>query len=65
MKLTLNAGEHEGFVLSTWINDFKWCPAFLVDGILIPILETSLTFKVHVEKIEKETVPIGDGTIRT
>ena len=64
-KLTLNATKSEGCFFSTWTNDAKWSPVLLVDGISIPhkknprllgaILDTSLTLKAHVDKIEADT----------
>ena len=53
-------------IVVEWTKN-KWLQVvygFLVDGMLIPILEILLTFKVQVEKIDVETVSKGNVTIR-
>ena len=64
-KLSLNAAKSEGCFFSSWSNDAKWSPTLEVDGIPIPhvqtprllgvLLDRQLTFKAHIDKIEKES----------
>ena len=64
-KLQLNVGKSEVSAFSTWTNDSKWEPTIHLQGRTIPfnstprllgvLLDRSLTFNAHVDKIYTDT----------